>query len=82
MNSCLIIINYYPFRLGDVPIKETSIIIAVSSPHRQEAMQATQWCIDNVKKSVPIWKKEKYLENKYAWKENKECMWSSYHLEQ
>lgn len=75
-------INTIIFRLGSVPIKETSIIIAVSSPHRLESMLATQWCIDNVKKSVPIWKKEKYLENGEEWKENKECRWSSCYIEQ
>lgn len=64
------------YRLGNVPVKEASIVIAISSPHRLEAMAATQWCIDNVKKTVPIWKKEVYSDNLPEWKENKECMWS------
>lgn len=63
-------------RLGTVPVKEASIVIAISSPHRLDAMQAVQWCIDNVKKSVPIWKKEIYEGQTDSWKENKECMWS------
>ncbi|KAJ8928221.1 hypothetical protein NQ314_019285 [Rhamnusium bicolor] len=37
-------------RLGSVPIKEASIIIAISSPHREDAIKATEWCIHNVKK--------------------------------
>ncbi|XP_022904527.2 molybdopterin synthase catalytic subunit [Onthophagus taurus] len=60
-------------RVGEVPVKEASIIIAISSPHREDSLQATQWCIDIVKKTVPIWKKEVYeggLEP--VWKENKE----------
>lgn len=65
------------FRLGTVPVKEASIIIAASSPHRAEAMLATQLCIDDVKRNVPIWKKEVYTENSSEWKENKECMWSA-----
>ena len=63
-------------RLGTVPVKEASIIIAISSPHRSDAMQAVEWCIDNVKKSVPIWKKEVYDGHSDTWKQNKECMWS------
>ncbi|CAH1185259.1 unnamed protein product [Phyllotreta striolata] len=60
-------------RLGEVPVKEASIIIAVSSPHRADAIKATEFCIDEVKKSVPIWKKEFYIDDSEpAWKENKE----------
>ncbi|KAL3287139.1 hypothetical protein HHI36_001618 [Cryptolaemus montrouzieri] len=66
-------------RLGSVQVKEASIIIAITSPHRAEAIQATEWCIDNFKKLVPIWKKEVYENGLPEWKENKECMWSSLH---
>ncbi|KAI4469114.1 molybdopterin synthase related [Holotrichia oblita] len=60
-------------RLGVVPVKEASIVIAISSPHRNEALTATQWCIDNIKEKVPIWKKEFYEnESSPEWKENKE----------
>lgn len=58
-------------------MKEASIVIAISSPHREEAIKATEWCINNVKKSVPIWKKEVYADSRSQWKENKECAWSS-----
>ncbi|XP_044729373.1 molybdopterin synthase catalytic subunit [Chrysoperla carnea] len=67
-------------RLGLVPVKQSSIIIAVSSPHREAALLSTQYCIENVKGRIPIWKKEKYGkddETAPAWKENKECPWSS-----
>ncbi|CAH0551808.1 unnamed protein product [Brassicogethes aeneus] len=59
-------------RLGLVPVKDASIIIAISSPHRQDAIKATEWCINSVKESVPIWKKEVYADSKPEWKENKE----------
>ncbi|KAL3276313.1 hypothetical protein HHI36_024248 [Cryptolaemus montrouzieri] len=39
---------------------------------RAEAIQATEWCIDNFKKLVPIWKKEVYENGLPEWKENKE----------
>ena len=46
-------------RLGLLEIGEASIAIACSSPHRAEAFAACRQVIDEVKKSVPIWKKEK-----------------------
>ncbi|XP_010214065.1 PREDICTED: molybdopterin synthase catalytic subunit-like, partial [Tinamus guttatus] len=48
-----------------------SVIIAVSSPHRAESLEAVRYCINTLKASVPIWKKEIY-EDEYSWKENKE----------
>ncbi|XP_058789966.1 molybdopterin synthase catalytic subunit isoform X2 [Phymastichus coffea] len=47
-------------RLGEVPVTQASIVIAISSPHRQESLLAVQFAIDAVKTSVPIWKKEIY----------------------
>jgi len=45
-------------RIGNIRVGETSIIIGVSSEHRQEAFEACKYVIDNVKTRVPIWKKE------------------------
>jgi molybdopterin synthase catalytic subunit len=60
-------------RLGVVPIKEASVIIAVSSPHRQESLDAVQYGIDALKARVPIWKVETYEGTKdHVWKENAE----------
>ncbi|XP_012256802.2 molybdopterin synthase catalytic subunit-like isoform X2 [Athalia rosae] len=64
-------------RLGVVPVTEASVVIAISSPHRQESLQATQLAIDMLKSSVPIWKKEIYDTNESEWKQNKECSWST-----
>ncbi|XP_055851357.1 molybdopterin synthase catalytic subunit [Episyrphus balteatus] len=60
-------------RLGLVPVKEASVVIAISSPHRQTSLDSVQFAIEELKKTVPIWKKEKYEANESAWKENKEC---------
>ncbi|KAF7280047.1 hypothetical protein GWI33_006477 [Rhynchophorus ferrugineus] len=65
-------------RLGEVPIQEASVIIAISSPHRDQALKATEYCINSLKQSVPIWKKEVYLENDSTWKENKESQCDIY----
>ncbi|XP_021926052.1 molybdopterin synthase catalytic subunit isoform X2 [Zootermopsis nevadensis] len=59
-------------RLGIVPVMEASLVIALSSPHRAESLQAVQYAIDTVKSSVPIWKKEVYASEQAEWKENTE----------
>ncbi len=45
-------------RLGPVQIGEASVIIAVSSAHREAAFAASRFAIEEIKKTVPIWKKE------------------------
>lgn len=45
-------------RIGTVPIGETSLVVAVASPHRKDAFEACQAAVDRIKKIVPIWKKE------------------------
>ena len=45
-------------RTGTVPIGEEAVIIACSSAHRKEAFQACEYAINQLKKTVPIWKKE------------------------
>ncbi len=47
-------------RFGRVLLGESSIVIAVSSPHRDASYQASRYIIDEIKKRVPIWKKEFY----------------------
>ena len=47
-------------RLGRVGIGETSVVIAVSAPHRQDALAACKDAIDELKEHVPLWKKEVY----------------------
>jgi molybdopterin converting factor subunit 1 len=49
-------------RLGRLEIGETSIAIVVASAHRVAAFEACRWLIDTVKKTVPIWKKEYFVD--------------------
>ena len=45
-------------RVGEVPLSEPSVIVAVSAPHREEAFAGAREIIDRVKAEAPIWKKE------------------------
>jgi len=45
-------------RIGDLELSDTAVAVVVSSPHRAEAFEAARYCIDTLKESVPIWKRE------------------------
>ena len=64
-------------RTGLVGVGEASIVIAASSPHRSEALDAVSFMLNRVKAIAPIWKREVYASGSSAWKENCECAWSS-----
>jgi len=64
-------------RIGVVPVCDASVIIAISSVHRSDAIQAVQFAIDTLKATVPIWKKEVYEDGGCSWKENAECCWNT-----
>lgn len=49
-------------RLGRLEIGETSVVISVAAPHRKAAFEACEWIIRELKKTVPIWKKEVYAD--------------------
>lgn len=49
-------------RLGKLEIGETSVVISVSAPHRRAAFEACEWLIRELKRTVPIWKKEIYAD--------------------
>jgi len=55
-------------RTGRVDIGETSVVIAVSAPHRRAAFEACEWVIRELKRTVPIWKKE-FFEDGEVWVE-------------
>ena len=59
-------------RLGVVHVTEASVVVAVSSPHRREALEACAFAIDRLKATVPIWKSEQYEGDDRIWKENVE----------
>ena len=45
-------------RVGELAVGDTSVLIVVSAPHRAEAFEAARYCIDTLKNTVPIWKRE------------------------
>ena len=49
-------------RLGKLEIGETSVVISVAAPHRKAAFAACEWLIRELKRTVPIWKKEIYAD--------------------
>ena len=49
-------------RLGRLHVGETSVLIIVASGHRAQAYEASRWLIDTLKKTVPIWKKETFVD--------------------
>ena len=49
-------------RLGRLVVGETSVLIVVASAHRAAAFDACRWLIDTLKKTVPIWKKETFVD--------------------
>lgn len=60
-------------KVGLVPIGEASVFIAISSEHRSESLEAVHFAIDELKATVPIWKKEFYADGS-VWKGNAECI--------
>jgi molybdopterin synthase catalytic subunit len=55
-------------RTGRVEIGETSVVVAVSAPHRRAAFEACEWAIKELKRTVPVWKKE-FFEDGEVWVE-------------
>ena len=53
-------------RLGRLELGDTSLVVAVSSAHRQNAIEACQYGVDRIKQVVPIWKKE-FFEDGEVW---------------
>ena len=49
-------------RLGKLEIGDTSVVISVAAPHRKAAFEACEWLIRELKRTVPIWKKEVYAD--------------------
>jgi len=47
-------------RVGRLELQEAAVVVVVSAPHRDEAFEAAKWCIDTLKATVPIWKKEEW----------------------
>jgi len=45
-------------RVGRLKVGEVAVVVTVSTPHRAEAFAAAQFCIDTLKHTIPIWKRE------------------------
>lgn len=54
-------------RLGEIPAGEASIAIAAAAPHREQAFAACRYVIEEVKKRLPIWKKELRADGSATW---------------
>lgn len=64
---------YAVHRYGHLEIGEVAVRVAVFSMHRKEGFLASQYCIDEIKKRVPIWKKEHYLLGPSEWVACHQC---------
>ena len=60
-------------RLGKLEVTDCSIAIAVSTSHRNEAYEVSRYIIDTIKHSVPIWKKEYFINGFSNWSEGCEA---------
>ncbi|HET9732013.1 MAG TPA: molybdenum cofactor biosynthesis protein MoaE [Acidimicrobiales bacterium] len=47
-------------RVGRLAVTEASVVVAVSSPHRAESFEAARFCIEALKATAPIWKREEW----------------------
>lgn len=54
-------------RIGDVPVGEASLLVVAAAPHRREAFDAVQRTVDEIKRRLPIWKKEQYADATARW---------------
>jgi molybdopterin synthase catalytic subunit len=54
-------------RVGDLDVGDLAVIVAVSCPHRAEAFAACRKLIDDLKKEVPIWKHQRFLDGTEEW---------------
>ena len=54
-------------RVGDLAVGETSLLVVVEAPHRRAAFEAAMQVVDEIKQRVPIWKKEKYDDEREQW---------------
>lgn len=60
-------------RTGRLAIGETSLLIAVSSAHRAAGFEGGHWLVDEIKKRVPVWKKEVWADGE-SWIEGPESL--------
>lgn len=54
-------------RVGTLALGDVSVAIAASHPHRQPALDATRFAIEELKRRVPVWKREHYADGTREW---------------
>jgi molybdopterin synthase catalytic subunit len=54
-------------RIGTLELGEASVAIAVAHPHRAQAYEASRYVIEELKKRLPIWKREHYVDGRSEW---------------
>ena len=57
-------------RLGTLDLGDASVAIAVAHPHRGEAFEAARYIIEELKKRLPVWKREHYVDGRAEWVQN------------
>jgi molybdopterin synthase catalytic subunit len=60
-------------RIGALHLGEVSVAIAVGHPHRAPAYDASRYIIEEIKKRLPVWKREAYLDGSRAWVRTEEA---------
>lgn len=54
-------------RTGQLDLGDVAVAVAVSAPHREAAFESGRWLLDEIKKSVPIWKQEHFADGSAEW---------------
>lgn len=54
-------------RLGKLEVGDTALACAVAAPHRMEAFETCGWLVDEVKKRLPVWKRQEFVDGTHEW---------------
>lgn len=54
-------------RLGRLAVGDAAVVVVAAAAHRESAFEACRWVIEEVKRCVPIWKRERYADGSIAW---------------
>lgn len=57
-------------RVGNVPLGEPSVAVTAAAAHRAQAFDAARFVIDEAKRRLPVWKKERFENGSSQWREN------------
>jgi len=57
-------------RIGELSVGDVAVAVVAAAPHRDAAFKACRYCIDELKRRAPIWKKERYADGQEHWKAN------------